>query len=130
MKSVFNEGDVKIFEKRVLEEDIANFPQQHVHKVYSTFALARDMEWTCRLFALDMIEDGEEGIGTALSIKHVSPAKVGNPLFFEAKISSLKENRIRCNVKVKTGKRLIAIGKTEQKIIKKERLKTMLSNLT
>ena len=66
MINPFQPGDVKSFVHVVTEADTARFDSGEVHNVYSTFALARDAEWSGRLFVLEMKEEGEEGIGTAI----------------------------------------------------------------
>jgi predicted thioesterase len=123
-------GDIKVFNKIVLPEDIAAFPDQLVHEVYATFALARDVEWSSRLFLIEIIEEDEEGIGIELQVKHISPALVGEKVAIEATITSFIENKLYCDITAKVGNRIIAIGKTGQKIIKKDKFKKILSGLT
>ena len=82
MKNPFNPGDVKTYSHTVTVADVARLPGGLVHEVYSTFALARDAEWASRLFVLDMREDDEEGIGTAVQVTHHSPALVGETVHF------------------------------------------------
>jgi predicted thioesterase len=129
MKSIFNTGDVKIFEKIVGPNDIAEFESGKVHDVYGTFALGRDAEWSSRLFVLEMKEDDEEGIGTFLNIKHHSPALLGETVRFTAVISKLEKNIVDCHVKAEVGTRLIATCETGQKIIKKEKLNLLFESL-
>jgi predicted thioesterase len=64
MKHLFKQGDVKRYSKVVSIDELASFESGTVHEVYSTFALARDAEWSGRLFVLEMKEEDEEGIGT------------------------------------------------------------------
>ncbi|MDQ3534736.1 MAG: hypothetical protein M3421_03830 [Bacteroidota bacterium] len=123
-------GDIKVFNKIVLPEDIAAFPDQLVHEVYATFALARDVEWSSRLFLIEIIEEDEEGIGIELQVKHISPALVGEKVAIEATITSFIENKLYCDITAKVGNRIIATGKTGQKIIKKDKFKKILSGLT
>ena len=122
MKDKFNNGDKKVFQRKILSEDTAKFEEGEVHPVYSTFAIARDAEWTCRLFALEMKESEEEGIGTFVSVEHQSPAFVGEEVEFEAIIESVTGNEIVCSYVAKVGKRIIAMGKQKQKILLKERI--------
>ena len=68
MKSIFKLGDKKQFTKVIGLSDLAEFESGEVHKVYGTFALGRDAEWSSRLFVLEMKEEDEEGIGTFLNI--------------------------------------------------------------
>ena len=78
MRSVFKPGDKKQYSVIVSEKDIAEFETGVVHRFYSTFALSRDAEWTCRQFVLEMKGADEEGIGTFIYVNHHAPALVGS----------------------------------------------------
>ena len=125
MKILFNKGDQKIFTRNVATSDLATFDSGEVHPVYSTFALARDAEWACRLFALDTKEEDEEGIGTMISVNHHSPALIGSEIRFTATIESISGNEIICTFEAHVADRLIASGKQGQKILKKERIERL-----
>jgi fluoroacetyl-CoA thioesterase len=115
-------GDTKIYEKEVQTGDLAAFHNQIVHKVYSTFALARDMEWASRLFVLEMINEDEEGIGSELQVKHLRPAFLGQKILIEAVIKDFHNKTLDCDITVKCGDKIIATGFTQQKILKKDKL--------
>lgn len=117
MKSIFVPGDKKIFYKKVSAADIAQFDSGKVHEVYATFSLARDAEWACRLFVLDIKEEQEEGIGTALEIKHLAPAFVGETIVFTATLEQIENNKVRCSFTAMVGNRLVATGTQTQKIL-------------
>jgi fluoroacetyl-CoA thioesterase len=122
MKSIFKPGDAKVYTNTVKPEDQAAFHGEVLHAVCSTFALARDIEWSSRLFFIEMKEPDEEGVGTFLEITHRSPAFVGETLTITATVKSLIGNELLCDIEVKCGDRLIATGKTGQRMLKKERL--------
>ncbi|HEY3402715.1 MAG TPA: hypothetical protein VGK59_04955 [Ohtaekwangia sp.] len=125
MKLVFSSGDQKVFRRVVQPDDVAAFQGKIVHRVCSTFALARDIEWTTRQFVLDMLDDDEEGIGTELSIEHKNPAFVGEEIIFTAWMEQLKGNELICRYEAKVNDRVIATGKTGQKILKKEKIESI-----
>ena len=125
MKNIFKPGDQKSFKRIVLENDCAIFNGKLLHRVCSTFALARDFEWSSRLFFLEMREDDEEGVGTRLLIDHQSPAFVGDEVLFTATAEKIDKNELICTIEAKVGNRIIAIGKTGQKMLKKEKLKEL-----
>ena len=127
MKRIFKVGDVKRHQHRVVNSDLAKFESGLVHPVCSTFALAREMEWSSRLFVIEMTEDDEEGIGTALTIKHASPALEGELLELMAIISSFEKNELICEIIVNVGARLIANGETSQKILKSTKIAALFS---
>jgi len=129
MISKFKIGDKKTFERTVRKEDTAAFESGAVHPVYATFALTRDAEWSSRLFVLEMKEENEEGIGTFVNVKHVSPAFIGDKVLFEAVIDELKGNEVNCSFTAKAGDRLIAEGRTRQKILLKEKIDKLFETL-
>ena len=122
MKAGFQKGDTVEFRTVVTSGDVAAFQGEVVHPVCATFALARDIEWTTRQFVLAMREDDEEGIGTFLSINHKSPAFVGEEIVVTAHIEQLAGNELICAYEARVGERLIAEGKTGQKILKREKI--------
>lgn len=125
MKLIFKPGDKKQYLKKVGEADLATFHGEVLHPVYSTFALARDFEWTSRLFFLEMKDENEEGVGTFLSIEHKSPAKLGEEITLTATIETIKSNELICTIEAACGNRVIAMGKTGQKMFSKEKLRTL-----
>ena len=123
MKNIFKPGDKKSFKRIVTESDQAIFHDGKVlHPVCSTFSLARDFEWSSRLFFIDMKEDDEEGVGTMLSIDHKSPAFIGEQVEFTATVESVVKNELICVIEAKVDDRVIATGKTGQKMLKREKL--------
>ena len=107
--------------------DFAAFQGKVVHKVCSTYVLAREIEWSSRQFVLKMREDDEEGVGTMLTIEHKSPAFEGEEINIEATVESLVGNELICTYKVTVGDRLIAHGKTGQKVLKRSKLAQIFS---
>jgi len=129
MINLFKVGDEMTFELIVQSSDAATFETGTVHPVYATFALGRDAEWCCRLFVLAMKEEDEEGIGTFLTINHVSPALVGSQVMITAVIKSIERNEIVCSYEVKCNERLVAHGEQGQKILKKAKLERLFAEL-
>lgn len=130
MKDLFSPGAIKTYRRTVLAEDTAVFESGQVHPVYATFALARDAEWSSRLFVLEMKEGDEEGIGTFIHVDHRAPALVGEEVIFEAVFKEWKGNEFVCTYTAKVGDRLVAEGSTGQKILKKEKLERVFENLS
>lgn len=130
MKNPFQPGDQKEFTKVVDATEIASFESGTVHTVYSTFALARDAEWSGRLFVLEMKGDDEEGIGTRITVEHKSPAFIGQEIRFIATFDEISESReIMTSYQAFCGERLIAQGIQGQKILPKQKLETIFSSL-
>ncbi|OEK01738.1 hypothetical protein BFP97_09515 [Roseivirga sp. 4D4] len=129
MKGTFQIGDVRTHHFKVTKDHLATFESGPVHPVCSTFILAREMEWSSRLFLLDMCEADEEGVGTMLQIEHKSPAFVGEELNLEARVMSFAKNELICGIEVKVGERLVATGKTGQKIMSKDKITQIFTSL-
>lgn len=129
MLEIFKPGDNKEFRHVVTPADTATFDSGEVHPVYSTFSLARDAEWCCRLFVLEMKEPHEEGIGTMITIHHLSPAKLGDEVLFTATVKSITGNEIICTYEARVGSRLVACGEQGQKILPKEKLERIFAAL-
>jgi predicted thioesterase len=129
MKQIFSTGSTTAYTKVIRPEDIAAFDSGVVHEVYATFAIARDAEWAGRLFVLEMKDEDEEGIGTFVQVDHHAPALVGETVIFEAIIDELYKNVVACTFSAYVGHRLIASGRTGQKILKKDKLDQLFEDL-
>jgi fluoroacetyl-CoA thioesterase len=123
MKNIFRKGDTKVYKRKILSADQAIFHGELLHPVCSTFALARDFEWSSRLFFLEMKDSDEEGIGTSLVIDHKGPAFVGEELVVTATVEDAEGREFICSIEARVGTRVIATGKTGQKMLKKARMK-------
>lgn len=130
MQNPFQPGDIQTYSTQVTEEKLARFEAGLVHPVYSTFALAKDAEWACRLFVLQMKEAGEEGIGSFISVEHMAPAPLGAEIVITATLVEVVKNKIHCRYAVHNGNRLIATGEQTQKIIAKDKFDQLLAELT
>lgn len=125
MKRIFSRGDQKVYQKVITDQDLAAFHGEVLHEVYATFALARDFEWSSRLFFIEMKADDEEGVGTYLEVYHRSPAFAGETVVITATVDTLEGNELICRIEARVGDRLVADGRTGQRMLKKERLYAM-----
>ena len=69
-----------------------------------------------------MKDDDEEGVGTMLAIDHHSPAFVGDEILFTATVETIERNELICHISATVNGRIIATGKTGQKMLKKRKL--------
>jgi len=129
VKNPFKIGDQKHFETVVSGAKLAAFDDGLVHPVYSTFALGKDVEWACRLFVLEMKEEGEEGIGSSLSIEHLYPAPENSKVLITATLETVVKNEIHCSYEAYANGHLIAKGIQTQKIIDKARFNNLIQKL-
>lgn len=124
---LFVPGYEKRYSFTVTEADLAMFNGILIHKVCSTFALAREAELAGRLLLIDFLQPGDEGIGTMLEIRHLAPAFQGSLVEITASVYSLQANELVCFFRAISGKKVVAEGKTGQKIISKEKLAILIS---
>lgn len=129
MKNPYPIGAVEVYHTTVTPDKLAQFDAGLVHPVYSTFALAKDAEWACRLFVLNMKEDGEEGIGSFVSVNHVAPAPLGSSVEIRATLQEVAGNKIVCTYQAFCGERLIAEGSQTQRIINKAKFDALIESL-
>lgn len=130
MKKSFSIGAQKTFSRKVSEADVAAFETGRVHPVYATFALARDAEWSGRLFVLDLKNNDEEGIGTGIEIKHVSPALLGSEVLFTATLGAVHGSEVITTFEAKVGNRVIATGRQWQMILPVSKLDRLFASLS
>jgi predicted thioesterase len=122
MRNPFQPGATKHYTTVVTADKLAAFPEEGlVHPLYSTFALARDAEWVCRLFVLDMLEPGEQGIGGYVSVRHLAPAKLDSEVHFTATLQQVEGNKISCTYFAEANGTRIAEGEQEQRVLNKAR---------
>ncbi len=122
MLQPFKIGDKIQIAHIVTANDIAQFQGETIHEVYATYSIAREAEWAGRQFVLQMKEADEEGIGTFVNIEHKAPAFIGEKVVFESVLEEVSGNNVICSFTAKVGHRIIATGKTGQKIILREKL--------
>ncbi len=127
MKTPFLIGDTQVYRKTVTAADFARFDDGLVHAVCSTFSLAQAAEWAGRLFVLEMKEEDEEGVGTFLTINHKGPAFEGDVLEVTATLKAVERNNVICSFEARVGDRVVADGETGQKVLKKDKLASVLA---
>jgi len=125
----FEAGEVRQLSLTVQAADTAAFAAGQVHPVYATFAVARDAEWACRQFVLEGKGPNEEGIGTFVEVQHHSPAKPGTQVTYTATVESHERGHLICRWEARAGERLLASGRTGQKVLPKERLEELFARL-
>ncbi len=125
----FAAGEVRQLVLIIQVGDTAAFAAGQVHPVYATFAVARDAEWACRQFVLEGKGPNEEGIGTFVEVQHHSPAKPGTQVTYTATVESHHKGHLICRWEAHAGERLLASGRTGQKVLAKEKLEQLFAGL-
>lgn len=106
----------------------AQFEGKVVHPTYSTVSMIYHMEWASRKIILPFLEDDEEGMGGAVSAKHLAPAPEGTRLSIIAELIKYDRNIVITKVSVIREKDLIGIGEVKQVILPKLKIAKMLNN--
>jgi len=110
----------------VTEDMCPAFDGVVVHRVYSTWSVAHHFEIAARKVLVGFLEPHEEGIGSHLSIEHMSPCAVGHTARIIAEVEELTDDhhpRLVCAVRAYENERLLAHGKQVQVVMNKEQLK-------
>lgn len=103
----------------VTEEMTVEFGELgRIHPVYATYWLAKHMEEAGRKIILPFLEEGEEGIGSAVTVKHRAPALIGMRVEVVARHISTKGSKIfaECTAHNELGD-LVGTGSTEQHVL-------------
>ncbi|MDI3340468.1 MAG: thioesterase family protein [Sphaerobacter sp.] len=89
-----------------------------VHPVYATYWMAKHMEVVGRKILVPFLEEGEEGIGSAVTVRHLAPAFPGERLRVEGTHDRTEGNRlvVRCRV-VNRWDEVIGEGETTQVVL-------------
>ena len=69
-------------------------------RVYATPAMVEDFEYTCRNFLLDHLEDGEDTVGTQVSMEHLAPTVEGDSVTFEITIIEVEGRLVTMEARV------------------------------
>ena len=92
--------------------------------MYATYSMIKHFEEAGCTLLLRYLEPGEAGIGSSLSVEHLSPSHVGERLRVTARCAELRGNRLTCECTAvdADGGRLLGRGMTEQVILSEEAL--------
>jgi predicted thioesterase len=98
-----------------------------VHPVYATYTMAKHFEEAGRKLLLRHLDDGEEGLGSAVSVEHLAPSWVGDRLAIEARCIAVDDNRLTCECRAVDGSgREVGRGSTVQVVLPRARLDAIL----
>lgn len=128
MKSGLNIGQKESIKITVSSDMFAQFDGNVVHPTYSTVSMIYHMEWASRKIILPFLEEDEEGMGGAVSAKHLAPAPEGSKLTIIAELIEYDRNIVITKVSVIRDTELIGIGEIKQVILPKRKITKMLHN--
>ena len=89
-----------------------------VHPVYATYWMAKHMEEAGRKLIVDFFEQDEDGVGSALSLRHLAPVVPGTRIEVVARHIRTDGNRVFAHVRaIDEAGELIGEGTTEQVVL-------------
>lgn len=126
MKPGLEIGQTATIQTKVTPDMFAQFDEKVVHPAYSTVSMIYHMEWASRKIILPFLEDHEEGMGGAVSAKHIAPSIEGADLTITAELIEYEENIVITKVSVFQETELVGIGEVKQVILPKQKISEML----
>ncbi|WP_170006578.1 thioesterase family protein [Bacillus fonticola] len=114
----------------VSEDHYPVFSSKVIHPVYSTASLVSDMEWVSRKCILPFLEEHEEGMGGAVTVRHVAPCTKGTIVTLEAVVTEVTPQKVVTLVEASTKNELIGKGTVTQLIVSKEKIQQLLQQAT
>lgn len=106
----------------VTDDMVAAFGGEVIHRVLSTWALVHHMEWAARKLLVPNLEEGEEGAGAGVDVRHLAPAPVGSRVEVTAAFVREAPGRLVARVEARSGEGLLAEGTVYQAIWPKGQL--------
>ncbi|MFD1737208.1 thioesterase family protein [Bacillus salitolerans] len=126
MKPGIQIGDSISMAITVTSDMFAKFDGVLVHPAYSTVSMVYHMEWVSRQIILPYLEDHEEGMGSAVSVKHIAPSIEGANLMITATVTAYESNFVLTRTDVKHGSKLVGLGEVKQVILPKVKINELL----
>jgi fluoroacetyl-CoA thioesterase len=125
MKPGMKVGETAVVQAVVTPDMFAQFEGKVVHPAYSTVSMVYHMEWASRKIILPYLEEDEEGIGAAVSVKHIAPTTEGSTVTVTATLTEFRDNVVMTKVEAKNEAQLIGVGEVKQVILSKEKIKQL-----
>jgi predicted thioesterase len=131
MKEGMQVGETASVTAKVTPEMFAQFDGEVVHPAYSTVSMVYHMEWASRKIILPYLEDEEEGMGAAVSVKHIAPTTAGSTVTVTATVTTIHNNMVVTKVEACNEEMVIGIGEVKQVILPKREIeKKMRQSIT
>lgn len=117
MKEGLEIGDSTSFTVEVTKDMFAQFEGEVVHPAYSTVSMVYHMEWISRQLLVPYLEEHEEGMGSAVNVKHISPSGLGTTIEVKAIVTSVKKKELITEVELRNEYGLIGKGEVKQTVL-------------
>lgn len=103
------------------------------YRVYATPSLLRDIEHTCRDMIIEHIPDGQDSVGTVVSIAHIAPTLLGMEVTVTVTVAEIDGRKVVLEVSASDALDKICKGRHERFIVDvdktRERLKQKAARL-
>jgi predicted thioesterase len=127
MKPGMEVGQKATINVKVTPDMYAQFEGNVVHPAYSTVSMVYHMEWASRQIILPYLEDHEEGIGGAVTARHLAPTPGGETVEVTATLTQLKGSAVITEVEVRNSKETVGKGEVTQFILPKAQIANKLN---
>ena len=128
MKQTMRVGNTATISFKVEPHMQPVFEEKIIHRVCSTWDLAHQFELASRHALVPHLEEGEEGIGSGVSIDHCSPAHLGSDVEVTATVTKTGETEVVCSIEARVGTRLVATGEQIQRVFPVETIERIIAN--
>jgi fluoroacetyl-CoA thioesterase len=98
-------------------------------RVYSTPSILLDIELASRDLLLPMLEEGQDSVGSHVSLDHLAAVSLGGSATIVSKIVSLERRRVTFEATVTSGERVIARATHVRTIVAMADLKARIAEL-
>lgn len=115
---------------RVSPAMTARFFDCTIHPVYATFAVVEHGEYAARQAILQFLEADEDAVGTHVALEHLASAPVGAVVEITARVASVTDRTIICEVTALWEGVVIARGTQTQRVVDKRKLAARMRTLT
>ncbi len=115
---------------RVSPAMTARFFDCTIHPVYATFAVVEHGEYAARQAILQFLEAEEDAVGTHVALEHLASAPIGAVVEITARVASVADRTIICEITALWEGVVIARGTQTQRVVDKRRLAERMRTLT
>jgi fluoroacetyl-CoA thioesterase len=129
MKDGLREGHRETMAVTVTPDMTAAFGGEEVHPTLSTVSMIYYMEWVGRRIILPFLEEGEEGVGGSISVRHLAPAPVGKKVTFMAEVVRVTDREVLCHVRAEHDKAVVGEGSFLQVILPKQKIRDRIEQM-
>ena len=96
-------------------------------RVYATPSIVHDLEYACRNFILEHLDEGEDTVGASVEITHAKPTPLGFTATHTVTIDEVDRRRVTCKVSVHDGVEEVANTTHTRFVVDIERLKSAIT---